>query len=109
MFLRARTVIFEVVREGTVESSSSNQILHLEVAGVELHRCDGHANAKEHAGKNTLRPAFTEGKRETRHYNGNERETASDGAGDESPVAVRLTAFSHGEVPVWPKGRSRET
>jgi hypothetical protein len=48
----------------------------------EIYRCDSHADAKEHAGKHTLRAAFTEGKGETRHYNGNERETARNGAGE---------------------------
>src|SRR5260370_9724584 len=48
----------------------------------EIHRCDSHADAKEHAGKHALRATFTEGKGETSHYNGNEREAAGDGAGE---------------------------
>src|SRR5580700_10388359 len=37
----------------------------------EIHCGDGHANAEEHAGKHTLRAAFTEGEREAGHDNGN--------------------------------------
>src|SRR6266853_5701408 len=48
----------------------------------EIHRRDGHADAEEHAGKYTLRAAFTEGEGEAGHDNGNERKAASDGAGE---------------------------
>jgi hypothetical protein len=48
----------------------------------EIHCGDGHADAEEHAGKYTLRAAFTEGEGEAGHDNGNERKTASDGAGE---------------------------
>src|SRR6266704_5525493 len=47
-----------------------------------VHRCNGHSDAKEHAGKHTLRAAFAEGKGETRNYNGNEGEAARDSAGE---------------------------
>src|SRR5690242_10162680 len=59
----------------------------------EIHRCDCHSDAKEHAGKHTLRAAFTEGKGETGHYYGNERETASDGAGES------LLQYANGVFP----------
>src|SRR5713101_8434138 len=59
----------------------------------EIHRCDGHSDAKEHAGKHTLGAAFTEGKGETRHYNGNEGEAASDGAGES------LLQYANGVLP----------
>jgi hypothetical protein len=42
----------------------------------EIHCGDGHANAEEHAGKYTLRAAFTEGEGEAGHDNGNQREAA---------------------------------
>ncbi len=42
-------VVFEVVREGAVESAFANQILHLEVAGVEL------ADRERHAAKTARR------------------------------------------------------
>jgi hypothetical protein len=59
----------------------------------EIYGCDSHADAKEHAGKHTLRAAFTEGKGETRHYNGNERETAGNGAGES------LLQYANGVFP----------
>src|SRR5438094_7288202 len=72
----------------------------------EIHRCDGHSDAKEHAGKHTLRAAFTEGKGETGQYNGNEGEAASDGAGES------LLQYANGVFPRrssrLAKGRSRE-
>src|SRR6266849_1796931 len=64
----------------------------------EIYRCDGHADAKEHSGKHALRAAFTEGKGETRYYNGNERETAGDGAGES------LLQYANG---VFPRRSSR--
>jgi len=48
----------------------------------EIHRRDSHSDAEEHTGKHTLRAAFTEGEGEAGHDNGNEREAASDGAGE---------------------------
>src|ERR1700693_694136 len=48
----------------------------------EIHRGDGHANAKQNPGKHPLRAAFTEGKGEASHDDGDEREGASDGAGE---------------------------
>src|SRR5258708_24805501 len=72
----------------------------------EIYRCDRHSDAKEHAGKHTLRAAFTEGKGETRDYNGNEREAASDGAGES------LLQYANGVFPRrgsrLSKGRPRE-
>src|SRR6266851_4702854 len=38
----------------------------------EVHRCDGHCDAKEHTSKHTLRAAFAEGKSEAGYYNGNQ-------------------------------------
>src|SRR5713226_8203339 len=72
----------------------------------EIYRCDSHANAKEHAGKHTLRPAFTEGKGETRHYNGNERETAGDGAG--KSLLQYANGVFPGRSPGLAKSRRRE-
>ncbi len=72
----------------------------------EIHRCDGHSDTKEHAGKYTLGAAFTEGKGKTRYYNGNERETASDGASES------LLQYANGVLPrrssCLAKGRSCE-
>src|SRR5580704_874616 len=47
-----------------------------------IHRRDGHADAEEHAGKYTFRAAFPEREGESGHDDGNEREAASDGAGE---------------------------
>src|SRR5271168_1088528 len=47
--LACKHVVFEVVCEGEVESASPNQILHLEVAGVEL------ADRERHAAKTARR------------------------------------------------------
>src|SRR6266853_5795816 len=74
-----------------VDSSCFSHVLLLwdvrdSVAGKkprqEVHCGDGHADAEEHAGKCTLRAAFTEGEGEAGHDNGNERKAASDGAGE---------------------------
>src|SRR5882672_6268171 len=48
----------------------------------EIHGCDSHANAEQHTGKHTLRAAFPKGESEAGYNNGDERETASDGAGE---------------------------
>jgi hypothetical protein len=47
-----------------------------------IHCGDGHSDTEEHTGKHTLRAAFSEGEGKARHYNGNEGEAASDGAGE---------------------------
>src|ERR1039457_7460309 len=75
----------------SVDSSCFRHVLLLwdvrdSVAGKkprqEIHCGDGHTDAEEHAGKYTLRAAFTEGEGEAGHDNGNERKAASDGAGE---------------------------
>jgi hypothetical protein len=48
----------------------------------EIHRGDGHSHAEEHAREHTLRSAFPKGESEASHNDGNEREAASDGAGE---------------------------
>src|SRR3984957_20209558 len=48
----------------------------------EIHRCDSHANAEENAGQHALRAAFTKRESEPGDDDGNEREAASDGAGE---------------------------
>jgi len=77
-----------------------------EKPGQEIHGCDGHSDTKEHAGKYPLRAPFTEGKGETSHNNGNEREAASDRAGES------LLQYANGVFPRrssrLAKGRSRE-
>src|SRR5467141_1945066 len=86
----------------SVDSSCLRHVLLLwdtrdSVAGKkprqEIHRRDSHSDAEEHTGKHTLRAAFTEGKGETRHYNGNEREAASDGTGES------LLQYANGVFP----------
>ena len=75
----------------SVDSSCFRHVLLLRdvrdsVAGKkprqEIHRGDGHADAEEHAGKHALRAAFAESEGEAGHDDGNEREAASDGAGE---------------------------
>src|SRR6266851_8146468 len=86
----------------SVDSSCFRHVLLLwdvraSVAGKKprqkIHRRDSHSDAEEHTSKHTLRAAFTEGKGETRHYNGNEREAASDGAGES------LLQYANGVFP----------
>src|SRR5258708_26501908 len=75
----------------SVDSSCFRHVLLLwdvrdSVAGKkprqEIHRRDSHSDAEEHTGKHTLRAAFAEGEGEAGDDNGNEREAASDGAGE---------------------------
>src|SRR5260370_20313165 len=75
----------------SVDSSCFRHLLLLwdvrdSVAGKEprqeIHRRDSHSDTEEHTGKHTLRAAFPEGEGEAGHDNGNERETASDRAGE---------------------------
>jgi hypothetical protein len=80
--------------EGTVHSIDSSRFRHVlllwnlrdsvpwEKPRKEIHRRDGHADTKEHAGEDALRAAFTEGECEAGYDDGNEREAASDGAGE---------------------------
>src|ERR1039458_4911369 len=86
----------------SVDSSCFRHVLLLwevrdSVAGEkprqEIHRRDSHADAEEHTGKHTLRAAFTEGEGEAGHDNGNEREAASDGAGES------LLQYANGVFP----------
>ena len=63
---------------------------------------DGHANAEEHAGKNAFRTTFAEGKGESRHDDGNEGESASDGTGE------GLLQNTDGVLPGRVAGRLRE-
>ena len=72
----------------------------------EIHRRDSHSDTEEHTGKDTLRAAFTEGEGEAGHDNGNEREAASDGAG-ESLLKYANRVFSRRSSRLG-KGRSRE-
>src|SRR5215470_4852487 len=47
-----------------------------------VHRRDGHADAKEHAGKHSLGTAFAKGERKARHNNCDQRQTPRNGAGE---------------------------
>ena len=75
----------------SVDSSCFRHVLLLwdardSVAGKkprqEIHRRDSHSDTEEHTGKHTLRAAFPEGEGKAGHDNRNEREAASDGAGE---------------------------
>src|SRR5713226_6554144 len=84
-----------------VSSCFRHVLLLYSVAGKkprqEIHRRDSHSDTEEHTGKHTLRAAFTEGEGEAGHDNGNEREAASDGAGES------LLQHANG---VFPRGSS---
>src|SRR5580704_18743514 len=68
----------------------------------EIHGRDSHADTEEDAGEHTFRAAFTKGKGQARNNNGNEGESASNGAGE------GLLQYTHGVFP-WRSslGKSR--
>src|SRR5579872_5563146 len=87
-----------------IRLTSATKVLlrvRLSVAGKkprqEIHRRDSHADAEQHTCQHALRAAFTEGEGEAGHDNGNEREAASDGAGES------LLQHANG---VFPRGSS---